>query len=619
MSIKGKILIASGDKKNIQTLKNILTPLKYDISSYKDLKKLRDDIQSENPDLLILDADGLDGDSYAFSKSLKNTIFPKLPILMMTNATFDQNLVKLLKDSKITEYLRKPVSYSLLLEKVKKLLLVDNVPLDFVFDDSQEFEFAGSVAKITLPRILYFLKRDARTGILSITRDIVKKVISFEGGDPKFVVSNIVQECLGRLLVAKGRLTSEECEESLKLMKEWKKKQGETLIRMGLIEPYELDETLKMQARERLLEALGWQDGEYKFFVKKFLREDLTPLDIAIPQIVLLGVRRYYMLDVLKKIVDRWLDHIPVFNRNSFFKVEEFKLATWDAKTVRLFDGKRTFREIVGERIVREIDVYHLVFVFYVLSLLKFRESDITKQIAEDEISREIEQMRNLNPFQILNVDYGASDEEIRRRFDSLLLEYSQAKTKANKARLERIEEAIETLKEAYDAIKDRGLRMIFLKRLFLEEGVLAKETREVVTTNDILNKGKDFLAKKDYPKAKLLFLNGINIFPKVGPLYSHLGYSIFLSVGKNKEKSSENLEEAAKYMKKGLVLSPEEEECHLFYGKLLKYLGREEEAKREFKKVTQINSDNIEALQELRLSGIRERKKSTSFIKWKK
>lgn len=616
---KGKIVLASGDKKNIITLKNVLDPLNYDLSTFKDLKKLSKQIQDENPDVLVIDADTLDGDSYEVCKKIKASMMPKLPVVLMTTAPMNESMNNLIKSAGINEYIRKPVSYALLLDKVKRLLLVEEKEPETHFTDGQEFNFVGDLAQMPLPRILYFLKRDSRTGVLSITREDVKKVISFENGDPKFVVSNIVQECLGRLLVNKGRLTEEECEESLKLMKEWKKKQGETLIKMGVIEPYELDETLKMQAKERLFEAFGWFTGDYKFLAKKFLREDLTPLDIELPQIVLSGVRRYYVLDTLKKFLDPWINHVPVLNKSSLFQLEDYRLATWDAKTVRFFDGKRTFKDIIAQRIVREIDVYHLLFSFYTLGTYKFEESTESKRLsAQKALEKEMREMESRNAFQILDVDYGAGDDNIRAQFDKILMKLNSEKERSGESNI-KVENLIKTVKEAYECLKDKDSRLSYLKELFLEEGILTKETKEVVTYGEIVEKGKEYIRKNDLTKAGLLFLNGIKVFPNVGAVHAYFGYVTFLSIGKDKSKEADILAEARKHLNKALMLAPEEEEPHLFYGKLLKYLGRDDNAKKEFTKVIQLNPDNKEALQELRLFNIRDRKKGSSFIKWKK
>jgi len=253
-----------------------------------------------------------------------------------------------------------------------------------LFHDEQKFDLEGNLTSFPLPRIFYFLKSSQKTGVLSIAHKGAKKIISFEMGDPKFVISNIIEECLGQIFISKGRITQEQCNESLQLMKKSKKKQGEILIKMGILEPYEIDEALKAQARERIIGLFSWQEGNYKFSPKMSLRKDLIPIDIEIPQIVLLGVRRYYALDYLRPFLDKWLDYVPSLDESPLFKMEEFKFATWEAKIFRNFDGTNTLREIINKKIARELDVYHIVFILASLNVLKFKDPLADKKVQEE-------------------------------------------------------------------------------------------------------------------------------------------------------------------------------------------------------------------------------------------
>jgi len=271
----------------------------------------------------------------------------------------------------------------------------NNKLIEFFRDKGQNFKYSGNLSVNPLPRIFYFLKRDSRTGILSVSKGDEKKMVSFERGNPKYVVSNIVEECLGNILVAKGRLSEKECEESLELMKTWNKKQGETLVKMGIVEHHELDETLKLQARERVLELLGWKKGKYKFLEKKHLRSDLIPIDIDFPQMILLGIRKHYSLDELKKILANWMERYPAINDHSIFKIDDFKLASWETKTVRYFDTGKTLGEIVNQRNTREIDVYHLIYSFVSLDVMNFTEKvpELTAETMDEEITGEVENL----------------------------------------------------------------------------------------------------------------------------------------------------------------------------------------------------------------------------------
>ena len=50
--------------------------------------------------------------------------------------------------------------------------------------------------------------------------DRVKKIVYFRDGFPKSVKSNLLSECLGRVMVRERMISEDECEESLKRMRE---------------------------------------------------------------------------------------------------------------------------------------------------------------------------------------------------------------------------------------------------------------------------------------------------------------------------------------------------------------------------------------------------------------
>ena len=242
-----------------------------------------------------------------------------------------------------------------------------------LFDENLSFVPSGNLTNAPLPRILYFLKKGSESGVLSVKRGVTQKFISFENGNPRFVMSNIIKECLGSMLVSKGKITREQCEESLELMKNSKKRQGEILVKMGLLKSSEIDEALKEQARERILELFGWQDGEYIFTPKLSFKKELIPIDIGVSQIVLLGVKRYYEYDFLRKRFVDFLDFAPEFTENGIFNLESFKLAPWEVKAVKVFKGRAALRQIIAAGIARELDLYHLLFAMGSLEVVKFK------------------------------------------------------------------------------------------------------------------------------------------------------------------------------------------------------------------------------------------------------
>lgn len=253
--------------------------------------------------------------------------------------------------------------------------------IKYLFNPAIAVPLAGKLKDVPLPRVFNYLRKNSYNGIISIAKeDGERKIISFDKGVPKFVISNIVEECLGKRFVSQGRMTQEQCDKSLQMMRKHKKKQGEVLVQMGLFEPYEIDEALKEQAKERLFDLFSWTQAEYSFSSKKKLRKDLVPLDISLPRIVLMGVRRYYDIRFLRKFLDPFLDCSPFIDDGETFGLEDFSLATWESKAARHMSGGSKLRDILNKKVAREIDIYHLVFSLGVLETLKFYDTETTKE-----------------------------------------------------------------------------------------------------------------------------------------------------------------------------------------------------------------------------------------------
>ena len=367
-----KIVVASSDKEFSHILNDLLKDLNCELFFSDNYEDLTNELIKENIAVFLIDADTANYNDWELSEELQENILSNLPVILTSTPPIKNNLVELMKKSCVNEYVREPIDYPHLKDVIKQFLLAgSNIPEDYAEDDKQ-IEQNGNLEEIPFPRMLYLIRRELKTGTLTLSHGKTTRVIYFEEGEPKRIVSNIIQECLGNIMLAKGKINFHELETSLILMKKWKKKQGETLIKMGLLKPHELDEMLRTQARERILECFFLHEGTYQFSEERLLSEDLTLLDMSIPQIVLSGVRRYYTLELLKKFLDKFLDHIPSLNLKSLYKVDDFKLSSWDLKFINLIDGKRNFQKILDIRKMRTVNLYSLLFCFYCFGIVRF-------------------------------------------------------------------------------------------------------------------------------------------------------------------------------------------------------------------------------------------------------
>src|SRR5262249_37523871 len=104
----------------------------------------------------------------------------------------------------------------------------------------------GTLESVPFARLLGGLFAGRVTGQLLLKKGSVKKIVYLRQGIPVFVKSNLVTECLGRVMVAEKLISEEECTRSLERKKASGKRQGEVLVEMGSISPHNLEFALEL-------------------------------------------------------------------------------------------------------------------------------------------------------------------------------------------------------------------------------------------------------------------------------------------------------------------------------------------------------------------------------------
>jgi hypothetical protein len=132
-------------------------------------------------------------------------------------------------------------------------------------DPTLAFPLKGSLKRYPFPRIMREIARNRQTGSLYLLSHQTKKVVFFEEGQPVFVRSNVLSECLGQILCSEGLITSEQCDQTLEAIRRTGKKQGELLVEMGILSEGNLLYGLEAQLRAKLFDIFAWEDGRYQF------------------------------------------------------------------------------------------------------------------------------------------------------------------------------------------------------------------------------------------------------------------------------------------------------------------------------------------------------------------
>ena len=111
-----------------------------------------------------------------------------------------------------------------------------------------DFPTSGKIGQGLIGSILASIHYDKFSGTLGLTKESIKKVISFSNGKPISARSNVLKESIGGILVASGKLTQTELDEIIKEVKSAPgRKIGDVLILRKIVTSVELNGLLKKQ------------------------------------------------------------------------------------------------------------------------------------------------------------------------------------------------------------------------------------------------------------------------------------------------------------------------------------------------------------------------------------
>lgn len=124
---------------------------------------------------------------------------------------------------------------------------------------------SGELAMRPLPAVLLDLHEDLATGQLVLKRGRVSKTVDLLNGNPVSTASTPRDETLGHFLVSSGVITEEEHRLAVARAAEISGKLGEALVAMQVLTMEQLIEQLGKQARHKLVQALRWPQGAWRF------------------------------------------------------------------------------------------------------------------------------------------------------------------------------------------------------------------------------------------------------------------------------------------------------------------------------------------------------------------
>lgn len=518
----------------------------------------------------------------------------------------------------------------------------------------------GNLKHKRFPEVLAQLYRWRASGGLLLRRGRIKKIVYFKDGYPTFVKSNLLSECLGRILVRDKMITEDECERSLELLPQSNgKMQGAVLIEMGALSSHNLVFGLQLQLEQKLFDVFGWPDGDYQFNFRVEAPPQAVQLDMSLASIVYEGVRRKFTDETVKDLLEPFIDLYLGVHPEPSHRFEELPLEADERTLVALIDGRRTMREVIEQaglpsRVGRQL-VYTLLAAEMVQPARRASKVPMTLEptskppplptsqppplpkrkgeppdaatrrasIGEPAVAtaplvevvgvetlraRLVERARLLkrqNHFEALGVSQRAGVDEIQRAWSALAKELHpdrlrRAADGAVPADARALAEQINLqLTTAWETLADDRRRAGYKVRL--EQGnrtAASEDLTRLLGAETRFRKGEGALEAGRYGDAARHFTDAVALSPDEGELQASLAWALYQQAPDDPVVQADVIHR----LQGAVDLAPRWDRGWLWLGRVLQRAGRPGEALKQFERALHCNPDNREAQAELKL-----------------
>ncbi len=612
------IAIIDDDQSIRHFLSEFLILKGFTVDSYASAEEALPKLKAGDYDLIVFDVvlPGISGIE-ACAALRKEPATRKTPVILISaiNRSAEQ-IVEAKEVYGASIYLLKPFSLETLHQKIVHLLDGDEPIEEPAHGKTTRIE--GDLLTTPFPELLRDLYTLQLTGLLHLNQAERKKAIYFKSGYPIFVRSNLVRECLGNILAIKDLISEQECEESLQIVRETGKMQGEVLVEMGLLKPEQLPEVLRVQATEKLLEIFTWQRGTFHFSPAVSFKQSVTHIDLSPANIILQGIRINYNEAKVDQLLAPYLKSFPALSNNPHYRFQDVELIQREAKILAECNGRDSCEQILDRYPLSRFENKRLLASLLLVKLLEGHKrqlapkerSSLFATSPEETKKREafiktFDRMMNQNFFDLLGLQTDTTDEEIRRSYVVLAKRFHpdhlQQEQLSNDLK-QKANSLFQRIGEAYETLSNKVKRQRYLLELKGDKREDRDEAKIIIEAENAFQRGVVLLNKNNFAQAHKELEKAVNLYQEEPEYLCYLGWAKFKSAAGD----AIMLEQAKELIQKSIRLNPNLDKGHLFHGYMLKEAGRLPEAEKKFERAIQCNQKCTEALRELRLINLR-------------
>ena len=475
-----------------------------------------------------------------------------------------------------------------------------------------EIPLKGDIREFSLPRILIYLNRNRKTGTLIISTHAFTKKIYFDKGDAIFAASSYEDDRLGEMLIKAGKITIEQYEESVKLLKTTNKRQGAILVELGYLKPKDLFWGVKYQVKEIIYSLFPLDIGEYKFLEDQIPANEVITLKMSIGNLIYEGVQKVGNLIKMKNELPG-MDAIVQLSTDPASLFQDIEFSPQDKTILSMIDGKKTITEIMESSSISSFEALKTVYTLWSIGTIEEKErvqekpeetvtvEEILKPVSEEEeafvkrVNEIYARLDKLSPYELLDIDENSDEDTIRRQYYRLAKEFHpdrhfDSDDPAIKDKLPLIFDAIT---QAYTALRDHEAKREFST----PTGKVQKE--EVVTSQNAeeqFRRGVAEFKQGNFWGAADAFKWAVKLNEKNARYWSYLSLAY--------SKMDKRLKEAEQSLFQAIKLEPLNADHYANLGHIYLKAGMKKRAFPQFEKALRIDPSNAKAKKGVQQSG---------------
>lgn len=503
--------------------------------------------------------------------------------------------------------------------------------LDNLLEGGSQQKAAGheqveSLEGCRLPLLLHELYSEKVTGLLHLQRGEAKKIVYIKDGYPIFVRSNVLNECLGRMLVSDGVITQVDCDASVERSKESGRLQGTVLIEMGLLTPQDLHEALARQVTEKLLSTFKWQDGTSQFVVGKDFKKNVTSIKLSPASLILQGIKRYWTPQQLDAYLKPFRSLYMKQASDPKYRFQDIDLNRRGEEIFRSCLGGLTLDQLLEQHPLARREVQQVLTAFLISELLQ--SSEIAEQIEESEmpgrgkdqpideqlrrkILDDYQRVMESDYFEALGIARQCGSPEVRRAYYKLAKEYHPDRFLGSGLSREmstKINEMFQYITQAYTVLSEPKACSDYLDEL-VNGPKKTININQVIEAETAYQEGRTLLNIRRYNAALKPLQRAIELSPEEPEYLTHFAWALFKSSPEKNAGQNRSLE----VLLASRELNPSLDLTHLYLGHIYHLQGKDRQSEKSFEMAVQANPDCTEALRELRLINLRREHSSQS------